>query len=42
VSGYYAVHIKTSDGTAWPTKSPVTSRPTNVSCMNEQGTNFHL
>lgn len=31
VAGYYAVHIKSSDGTAWPARSPTTSRPTNVS-----------
>ncbi len=31
ISGYYAVHMKKSDDTAWPTMSPITFRPTNVS-----------
>lgn len=33
VAGNYALHIKTSDGTEWPTRSPITSRPSNVSLI---------
>jgi hypothetical protein len=33
VAGNYALHVKTSDGTAWPTRSPRTSRPSNVSLI---------